>query len=100
MTGNVGVHSCHCCVKHGCKYGDEDCPVVLREVMQDYPCEECSEDGTTLAECHLIFKGGTTRTLEQIMADFRALNEELRRYFEEAGARASRISEHIHVKDG
>ena len=25
---NVGVHQTHCCVVHGCKYGDEDCPVV------------------------------------------------------------------------
>lgn len=35
----------HCCVKHGCKYAHEDCPVVLKEVIQDYPCEDCSYKG-------------------------------------------------------
>jgi len=35
------VHQSHCCVKHGCKYGDEDCPVVKGEVKQFYYCEAC-----------------------------------------------------------
>lgn len=34
-----GVHRTHCCKKHGCKYGDKDCPVVLDEIKQDYECE-------------------------------------------------------------
>jgi len=34
-----GVHRTHCCKKHGCKYGDEYCPVVLGHVKQDYKCE-------------------------------------------------------------
>ncbi len=37
-------HRCcptHCCIEHGCKYGYEDCPVVLGEVKQAYPCETC-----------------------------------------------------------
>ena len=25
----MSVHSRHCCVEHGCKYGEEDCPVVI-----------------------------------------------------------------------
>ena len=37
------VHAGHCCQKHGCKYGDPDCPVVLGIIRQDHPCEECRE---------------------------------------------------------
>lgn len=37
-----GVHITHCCVLHGCKYGDEDCPVVTQETVQKYECEDCS----------------------------------------------------------
>jgi hypothetical protein len=36
-----GVHETHCCKTHGCKYGDEDCPVVLGIVKQKYDCESC-----------------------------------------------------------
>jgi hypothetical protein len=28
----MGVHDTHCCAIHGCKYGDDDCPVVSGEV--------------------------------------------------------------------
>lgn len=37
----IGVHSSHCCDIHGCKYGDDDCPVELKEVAADYKCEQC-----------------------------------------------------------
>jgi hypothetical protein len=41
----LGVHRSHCCAEHGCKYGDDStCPVVLGEVIQDYPCEMCGEE--------------------------------------------------------
>ena len=36
---NWGVHETHCCKKHGCKYGYEDCPVELGLTKQDYACE-------------------------------------------------------------
>ena len=39
-----GVHKTHCCVKHGCKYGDLDCPVELAFIEQDYDCEDCEDD--------------------------------------------------------
>lgn len=36
------VHDAHCCPTHGCKYGDDDCPVVVgRE--RGVPCEECAD---------------------------------------------------------
>lgn len=39
------VHSSHCCVLHGCKYGEESCPVVIKTEAQEYPCEWCHEEG-------------------------------------------------------
>lgn len=39
-----GVHQTHCCVMHGCKYGNSDCPVVTGEIVQEYPCEDCPSD--------------------------------------------------------
>jgi hypothetical protein len=37
------VHTEHCCVIHGCKYGNEECPVVLGISTQSYMCEECQQ---------------------------------------------------------
>ena len=36
------VHTEHCCIYHGCKYGYEMCSVVLGVKVQSYPCEKCS----------------------------------------------------------
>lgn len=41
----VGVHVNHCCVIHGCKYGDSDCPVKNGNIPQMYLCESCTNDG-------------------------------------------------------
>lgn len=41
---NYGVHAAHCCKIHGCKYCDDDCPVILGIIDQKYDCEECIED--------------------------------------------------------
>ena len=38
-----GVHEGHCCSKHGCKYGDVDCPVALGIAEQDGECYVCWE---------------------------------------------------------
>lgn len=35
------VHTEHCCIKHGCKYCDEDCTVMSGELEQSFMCEEC-----------------------------------------------------------
>lgn len=40
-----GVHRTHCCVLHGCKYGDDDCPVETRQLLQDAICEGCWIEG-------------------------------------------------------
>lgn len=38
---NEAVHITHCCVTHGCKYGDLDCPVETKKSSQSYACEDC-----------------------------------------------------------
>lgn len=38
------AHDTHCCDRHGCKYGDEDCPIVKGERKQLYNCEQCEEE--------------------------------------------------------
>ena len=43
MADSIGVHAGHCCKWHGCKYGDEDCPVVLGQVEQLYTCDFCDD---------------------------------------------------------
>ena len=35
-----GIHAAHWCKRHGCKYGDEDCPVVLGAAQQEHACED------------------------------------------------------------
>ena len=35
------VHTSHCCADHGCKYGQEDCPVETGKKDQEFPCEDC-----------------------------------------------------------
>ncbi|MGV8847236.1 MAG: hypothetical protein ACOH1Y_11745 [Propionicimonas sp.] len=39
-TGTT-VHVAHCCLVHGCKYGDPDCPVKNRTADQQFPCVQC-----------------------------------------------------------
>lgn len=42
----MSAHSTHCCSTHGCKYGDEDCPVVLGTdpgISEEW-CEDCQYD--------------------------------------------------------
>lgn len=40
----IGVHASHCCFLHGCKYGDDDCPIESGYIKQEYPCEWCSNE--------------------------------------------------------
>ena len=40
----AAVHAAHCCWMHGCKYGDDDCPVQDGKTRQLYPCEQCQDD--------------------------------------------------------
>lgn len=43
------VHAEHCCVVHGCKYGDErDCPVANGKLAQIQACEQCIREDITM----------------------------------------------------
>ena len=37
----IGVHTSHCCKMHYCKYGKDDCPVMLGTHQQLGSCEMC-----------------------------------------------------------
>lgn len=69
-----GVHITHCCVKHGCKYGDKDCPVVLEIVKQEYICESCGWDGIKNVN-QLIYKENVEK-LKQIFKYYEVYNIE------------------------
>lgn len=56
---NWGVHETHCCAKHGCKYGDEDCPVVIGFIKQKYDCEDCIYEREELSRCKYCGFSGT-----------------------------------------
>jgi len=43
------VHDRHCCSIHGCKYGDDDCTVVLG-IDLGVDCESCEFDRTYKGE--------------------------------------------------
>jgi hypothetical protein len=52
--------STHCCPRHGCKYGHDDCPVFDGKVAPEYPpdngCEQCEYEETEYPEIqHLKF---------------------------------------------
>lgn len=44
QDNETDVHTRHCCVIHGCKYGDDDCTVANKLRIQEYECEYCDED--------------------------------------------------------
>lgn len=35
------VHTEHCCIIHGCKYDNNECPVENKVKKQSFPCEMC-----------------------------------------------------------
>lgn len=37
------AHEATCCTIHGCKYSEEECPVVSKEIKQQYLCPDCHE---------------------------------------------------------
>ena len=53
------VHVTHCCLIHGCKYGDdEDCPVASGKMEQFYICEDCGNNGIESVEYIKRYKEG------------------------------------------
>lgn len=47
---HIGVHVTHCCVWHGCKYRDDNCPVETKQVKQAYDCEACGWEDEEITE--------------------------------------------------
>lgn len=48
---SYGTHISHCCIKHGCKYGEDDeCPVVNGIEIQKYICMDCDNEGIKKVE--------------------------------------------------
>ena len=41
MNDILDSHDTHCCIEHGCKYGDDNCPIYLGIRKQLYSCEDC-----------------------------------------------------------
>ena len=45
MAKYIDVHTEHCCLVHGCKYGNAyKCTVMSCREKQSYPCEDCIEE--------------------------------------------------------
>lgn len=77
-----GVHQTHCCALHGCKYGDEDCPVFEEKIKQEYLCEFCSDDGIkSLEELFVKLETGsiplTPQDIQMTVTIKEAVKEEL-----------------------
>lgn len=49
--GRTDVHTEHCCLWHGCKYGeDATCPVVNEDKPQSHLCEGCDTEAEQIRE--------------------------------------------------
>lgn len=54
----IDVHTEHCCVIHGCKYGRDNCTVMLLIAPQSYICESCEDNGIkTIDELNNVLSG-------------------------------------------
>ena len=56
MENKRDVHTEHCCVTHGCKYSQADCPVVSGMKKQTHPCEDCVDDTPATSVGELLKK--------------------------------------------
>lgn len=65
------VHDAHCCVIHGCKYGDPGCPVSIGEEL-GIECEECFNDREQ--EAYKLIKERQRYTLLEEIRDYFYLN--------------------------
>jgi len=66
MNDDVGVHINHCCIIHGCKYGDEDCPVAYGTAKQAYPCWDCYDEWEVNKNTKCIAEYITEKTLNYL----------------------------------
>lgn len=71
----IGVHATHCCKICGCKYGNDDCPVVKGSVEPVYKCYEC--ESTDCNGCGEYIR--KIANLEQIIKEQEQTLEELKK---------------------
>jgi len=60
-------HVTHCCIVHGCKYGDEDCPIVTGEAVQMHPCITCEDREQTITNTNDVILLMMIDRLDQIV---------------------------------
>ena len=65
---NIGVHTSHCCARHGCKYSNDECPVVLGTHQQEYLCEWCGEEAIQLKHDAYFLANNPDRFIELLQA--------------------------------
>ena len=80
------VHKSQCCLNHGCKYDDKDCPVMTGAIQQDHPCETCDSNG--IMHSHSALKVVDSYELMMVAVNFKRIKmdnsiavNELRRRF-------------------
>lgn len=95
------THTEHCCVDHGCKYNDDQCPVISETKRQTGLCQDCndhdpewldlkSRDSLTLKETdskdaplpepkswRCLHCGNTTYVLKQPLSSYELAGEEI-----------------------
>lgn len=85
----MSVHGGHCCVRHGCKYGDDgDCAVMSGTECQEFPCELC---GTHHQTSWALYNPKTGEFLDdrQFRGDARASHGDVRVRIFDTGAAAA-----------
>jgi hypothetical protein len=76
-----GVHEVHCCPKHGCKYGDDTCPVVLGlTTKHSNHCESCEMEEDD-PEPFILLTGWIERNHTETTIDYAALEDAINRIY-------------------
>ena len=77
------VHTEHCCLKHGCKYGDRDCPVATGKQEQSSHCETCG----LVAEGYYPEEPFTQSQVEALVTWHNEFGEKMNRMITDEGNR-------------
>ena len=81
----MSVHGSHCCPIHGCKYGDDDCPVEAGTEAPEYECN----NGCEICEGAWWNQAGSKyenlrEHIDHLLEDKQNLPEKLREALKEA----------------
>jgi len=86
---NVGVHASHCCQYHGCKYGDDDCPVSDLRVDQEQECETCIDSNMVVVMAAALGSNGSPHVGVKAVFEGYEARERADRYVEEKAKESS-----------